>query len=253
VGGAIAQDEPYFQPRFEATKTPTPPPPPPVYSFAKIQPRLALLCEGLESDGRRAKLVQIAEEEAKTERECISCRSFWRSFVTACGKLGPKPTPTPKVLRPLVSSSEHPGGAEGSPEVKVAVTPPDTPTAMPMPRPRYPSTALLDTTSRVSTELYSEGRGNGATYMVLDRFVGTVLIRGDLSAAEREYYEIFTTYLMAAWQGRHTVPRYYPLGKMRSLDEVLPGNPAPNPTPTPTIEVVDRASPEADTLADAEG
>ena len=103
VGGAIAQDEPYFQPRFEATKTPTPPPPPPVYSFAKIQPRLALLCEGLESDGRRAKLVQIAEEEAKTERECISCRSFWRSFVTACGKLGPKPTPTPKVLRPLVS------------------------------------------------------------------------------------------------------------------------------------------------------
>jgi len=237
---ALAQEETYFHPRFEATKTPSPPPPPPVYSFAKIQPRLTQLCEGLEADGRRARLVQIAEEEAKAEKECISCRSFWRSFVTACGKSAPKPTAVPKVSDTPVTSSESPGGEEKSSEEESVPTPTHTPTAIPTPKPRYPSTALLDTTSRVSTELYSEDQGDGATYMVLDRFVGTVMVRGDLTIAEREYYEIFTTYLMAAWQGRQKSPRHYLLGKARSLEEMLPGSAVPTPPvgsiPPPTPE-----------------
>jgi len=67
---------------------------------------------------------------------------------------------------------------------------------------RYPSTAVLDDASRVSTATYAVDSGEGQVAEMFRYFAKTVREAPGLSVAEREYYDIFLTYLLAAWAGR---------------------------------------------------
>ncbi len=67
---------------------------------------------------------------------------------------------------------------------------------------RYPSTAVLDDASRVSTATYAVDSGDGQVAEPFRYFANTVREAPGLSVAEREYYDIFFTYLLAAWAGR---------------------------------------------------
>jgi len=221
VPGASAQDD-FFKPVIEVTVTPRQQKgPPPVFSFARMEPRFRTLCLGLEEDGRRERIVSIATAGVAREKVCVTCRSFWKMVVQACGKLGPRPTPTPKPARkkrekgaqdtpPVIeasadaqsSSSESSDTSEPSEAVA-------TPTAVsPLngtsgrSQLRYPSTEVLDQASRVSVATYESDNGAGQDAEMFRYFAKTIRENSDLSPPEREYYDVFLTYLLAAWAGR---------------------------------------------------
>lgn len=203
---AACQDESYFKPHFDPTATPKPPPPPPVFSFAKFEDSFREMCSEMEIEGRRARFVRIAEEQADTEKVCISCRSWWRSIVAACGKLGPKPTPKPKKVK-TKSAEEIPTDlVEGSDKEGDMLNAAEAPSPSPSPtkavQERYPSTLLLDAASRFSTEMYESDKDNGAILISLSNMIKIVRETKDLTPAEREYFEIVFSYLTAAWDGR---------------------------------------------------
>jgi hypothetical protein len=160
----------------------------------------------MEQEGRREHFVRIAEEQAASEKICISCRSWWRSLVAACGKLGPKPTPKPKKTKtiPPVQSPTDTGESattEGE-SSDGAETPAPSPTPTKAPLERYPSTVLLDTASRFSTEMYEADKENGAILLSLHNMIRVVRETKDLTPAEREYFDTLFSYLTAAWDGR---------------------------------------------------
>jgi hypothetical protein len=179
-----------------------------------MEPNFRALCKGLEADGRRERVVSIAEAGVAREKVCITCRSFWKMIVGACGKLGPRPTPTPKAKKTKKpkegeESAPHEGVASsdgGGGDVSEAAI--ATPTGAPSngneaSRPeRYPSTALLDEASRVSIETYEVDDGTGTDSEMFRYFEKTVRETPGLSSMEREYYDLFFTYLLAAWAGR---------------------------------------------------
>lgn len=96
--------------------------------------------------------------------------------------------------------------AEQSP-VTTSASP--SPTASPTPQPaRYPSTELIDAASRLSQGLYElePGFGAGTTFEATQRLSRDLLSQKDLSPAERDYYSIFSAYLLSAWEGRPGSP-----------------------------------------------
>jgi hypothetical protein len=60
----------------------------------------------------------------------------------------------------------------------------------------------LDEASRVSSSIYALDAGDGQLAEMFRYFGKTVREDPGLSAAEREYYDIFLAYLLAAWEGR---------------------------------------------------
>jgi hypothetical protein len=237
---AWAQDD-FFKPVFEATPTikkhekGTA-----IFSFARFEPDFKGMCKGLEEDGRRERIVAIAEVGVKKEKECITCRSFWKMIVAACGKLGPRPTPTPKPKKtrrgkdaeeaetagatqeakpetPQVSTNEP---QTGEPTNAVAVPTSATPPAATGKgrQVRYPSTEVLDEVSRVSSEIYALDSGDGQVAEMVRYFAKTVRETPGLSIVEREYYDIFLTYLLAAWSGRVDATRKPPPTPAAELD-----------------------------------
>lgn len=217
---ASAQED-FFKPKFEAaapTKKPQAPEPQ-IFSFQRFEGDFTVLCTELEGDGRRERLVKIAEAGVVRERECITCRSFWKMVVSACSRLGPRPTPKPK---PTKKTKTQKSGKEEPPSEESAAPPteatdvqeesgdesvredtpiPPTPTKGPK-QERYPSVALINEASRVSTAVYSLDSGDGQVAKTFQYFAKTVRETPDMSSAEREYYDIFLTYLLAAWDGR---------------------------------------------------
>ena len=221
ITGSVSAQDDFFKPSIEAA--------PPkkhkegesqIFSFGRFEGEFATLCTELESDGRRDRLVKIAEAGVVREKECITCRSFWKMFVSACGRLGPRPTPAPKPTKksskqmpvqetptPDVSSeSQAPDGkateegADGGPvlhETPVSATPTRAPR-----QERYPSVALINEASRLSTAVYVLDSGDGQVAKMFRYFAKTVRETPDMSSPEREYYDIFLTYLLAAWDGR---------------------------------------------------
>jgi len=232
---ALAQEE-FFKPEIEVPPTKTPVGGTHVYSFGRFEADFSQLCVDLEKEGRRERLVKIAETRVDAEKECITCRSFWKMIVSACGRLGPKPTPRPtKTPRPRVqkgassesseessssseeSASSEPAGENTSSGAETPVV--ATPTQRP-PEQRYPSVALLDLASRFSTRVYELDPDNGPTSQMFRALAATVQGQKDLSSAEREYYDIFFSYLLAAWDGRVDSTKL--------------------PTPTPEARVLER-------------
>jgi hypothetical protein len=169
-------------------------------------------------------VVQIAEAGVKREKECITCRSFWKMVVSACVSAGPRPTPTPKPVKtkrakvseedgggttdkmdegesrpPSEDAQQVSGPVDDSASGESTVVP--TPTKAPKDV-RYPSTTALDQASRVSTSTYALDSGEGQVAEMFRYFASTIRGASDLSPSEREYYDIFLTYLLAAWSGR---------------------------------------------------
>jgi hypothetical protein len=143
-------------------------------------------------------------------------------IVNACGKLGPRPTPKPKSIRakkgkegqiPVedsspeqaegVESKEGVNSAPGGEQVPVTSTVAVAPPGKASPRQvRYPSTEVLDGASRISVATYAEDSGEGQAAEMFRYFEKSVRDTANLSTAEREYYDILFTYLLAAWAGR---------------------------------------------------
>jgi hypothetical protein len=212
---ALAQDD-FFRPVIEATPTAQHEGPPPIFSFARLERDFSALCKGLEEDGRRARIVSIAEAGVAREKVCITCRSFWKMIVSSCGKLGPRPTPTPKppkkkkgvpteepveTATPVAESLDVSSAVESSRESSQAIATP-TVSAAATRQNRYPSTEVLDEASRVSSSIYALDSGDGQVAEMVRYFAKTVRETSGLSDQEREYYDTFLTYLLAAWDGR---------------------------------------------------
>ncbi len=216
-GGSAQEldEEPIFKPIIAPTPTRKPTAAPAVFSFARFEPNFRLLCEELEGDGRRERLVSIAVAETdRTDQTCISCRALWRSVLGGCAKIGPRPTPKPKVQKgsPTPANVGAAGGGESSEDSEAGEidsaeggtpTPlPPTPSPTPKPKARTPSTAAADTASRISVAAYALDPGDGGVHPAFEHLVSVVLATKDLTAAEREYFENLFTFLMAAWDGR---------------------------------------------------
>lgn len=201
----LAQDAPFFRPTLEPTPTRKSAGPPPVFSFSRFEPDLRSLCVGMEVEGRRERFVSIAEQVLESDKGCISCKSIWRSVISACGKLGPKPTPRPKAQGKKRPPTKPEPEAEGSAE-----QPEEAPTegvdqgaALPPQRKaRTPSTELLDSASQFGVRLYNEDQGGGSVATTFAYVVKTVNEFKGLSKEEREYYDTLFAYLLAPWEGR---------------------------------------------------
>ena len=231
-----AQDGDFFRPTIEIPATKTPVGGQDVYSFSRLDPDFTALCIDLEQERRRDRIVKIAETAMEREKDCITCRSFWKMIVGACGRLGPKPTRTPKPSK-AVSQLSKKGGAENevvakdvgqsssSAEGASASSAGDASDAARLVtrttlNDRYPSVAMLDHVSRLSISLYESDPGEGATAQMLHHLAKTVREAPDLSAPEREYYDILFTYLLAAWDGRvdsTTLPPPTPSSAIREM------------------------------------
>lgn len=233
-----AQDD-FFKPVFEPTPTKKAESAAPIFSFARFEPEFRGLCRELENDGKRQRLVDIARAGVEREKKCITCRSLWKMVVAACSKLGPRPTPKPKPQKkgkrdqgtqetpaPADTGTEAPqssaettddSGAEG-------LTPtPTQPDSLPQlggkDRVRYPSTVALDEASKVSTHIYELDSGDGQLAEMFRYLAQTVRGTPDLTATEREYFDIFLTYLLAAWAGREDSTKLPPPTPGPELDE----------------------------------
>ena len=137
-------------------------------------------------------------------------------IVSSCGKLGPRPTPTPKppkkkkgvpteepveTATPVAESLDVSSAVESSRESSQAIATP-TVSAAATRQNRYPSTEVLDEASRVSSSIYALDSGDGQVAEMVRYFAKTVRETSGLSDQEREYYDTFLTYLLAAWDGR---------------------------------------------------
>jgi hypothetical protein len=82
-----------------------------------------------------------------------------------------------------------------------------TSTPAPTPQPeRHPSTELVDAVSRLSQGLYELEPGFGNTFFATQKLSEDLLGQKDLTPAERDYYSIFSAYLLSAWEGRPGSP-----------------------------------------------
>jgi hypothetical protein len=54
--------------------------------------------------------------------------------------------------------------------------------------------------------LYEKDGGDGVVFESVQFFADVLMKQDDLSPAEREYYGIFTAYLLSAWHGRPNSP-----------------------------------------------
>lgn len=172
-----------------------------VFSFARYETALREICREMELDGRRTKLVQLSEVERKGNPDCSSCRALWKSIYWACrdsAVLDMKGSSKEKKKKPE-------GPKEESEKDRAAGQPRPQPTATPRPLQRYPTTAMLDLTSRLSVSLYSQDSGTGGYYKALQSFVETLTRHPSLTPAERDYYAVFVSFLMASWVDRENL------------------------------------------------
>lgn len=163
-----------------------------VYSFARFNGLFWVMCNGLEAEGRRARVFEVAKVGLAEELDCSSCRALYRQFIQACG-----PTKSPK---PKVKPKRAPSAESGADEDTVAPVPTPPPPA------RFPRTDVVDAASRLSAGLYELEPGAGSTFNAVKNFESRLLHQKDLSPGERDYFGVLTTYLLAGWDGRPDSP-----------------------------------------------
>jgi hypothetical protein len=155
-----------------------------IQSFGRFESNLKQMCAGLDLDGRRERLFNIAIVQKKEERACPLCRSLWGTVAGAC-------KPAPKKEPPKKKKKD---------EEEVEAEP--TPTPKPQVKQRYPAPVLLDLISRMADGMYEAESDDKAVRRALDSIVTAVMSASDLSIAEREYFETLFAFLTAPWEGR---------------------------------------------------
>ena len=162
-----------------------------LYSFDRYADQLRQICNLLERDHRRERLSRAAFDEIRIGVACKSCKAFLREVVEQCHyrkTVVPRPTVATK------QATETPATDGATPTGAASVTT--------LAAARYPLTEALDRVSSLSSMLYERDGGDGTVFESV-RFFADVLMRlEDLSPAERDYYGIFTAYLLSAWDGR---------------------------------------------------
>jgi hypothetical protein len=213
-----------------------------IFSFARFTSIFKDLCNSLRVDGREARLFEVSEKGLADRSSCGGCRALYRQVVFWCRpqesqqavarKKNPTPTPTATVTPTATASdeedsqdvageegieTEEKGGEEDAGEssedadaVEIEPTkapPTATPSPSPTPQPaRYPSTEVIDAVSRLSAGLYELEPGFGATFEAARTLSQQLLSQDELTAAERDYYALFSSYLLSAWEGRPDSP-----------------------------------------------
>jgi hypothetical protein len=198
ICSANAEDDGFTPPDAKPTKTEPKPREAKVFSFGRFEAPLRDICREMELDGRRTKLVQLSEVERKGNADCASCRALWKSIYWACrdsAVLDTKDASKGKKKEPERPKEEG-EGEEGAEEA------PPEPTPTPKPLQRYPTTAMLDLTSRLSVSLYKQDPGTGGYHKALESFANTLTRDPSLTPAERDYYSVFVSFLMASWADR---------------------------------------------------
>jgi hypothetical protein len=176
----------------------------PVFSFDRYSSRLREICNLMELDHRRERLGKIAFDDIRNGTPCKSCRALLKEVVEQCQyrkKVVIRPTTAPK------ASPTTPATPADS-VVSVATTPTSTEKSVQeVPQAaRYPRTDLLDATSALSAEFYERDSGEGATFESVKYLADSIMGQGGLTPAERDYFGIFTAYLVSAWSGRPDSP-----------------------------------------------
>jgi len=178
----------------------------PVFSFGRYRSRLREICNLMEFDRRRERLGKIAFEDLRNGNPCKSCRPLLKEVVEQCQyrkKVVVRPTVAARPAETATSMADQNATplADFTPAVGSRSAENNAPEAA-----RYPRTDLLDATSALSVEFYERDSGQGATFESVKYFADLIERQGDLSPAERDYFGIFTSYLLSAWMGRPDSP-----------------------------------------------
>ena len=155
-----------------------------IQSFGRFESNLKQMCAGLDLDGRRERLFNIATVQKKEERACPLCRSLWGTVAGAC--------------KPVLK--KEPPKKKKKDEEEVEAEP--TPTPKPQIKQRYPAPVLLDLVSRMADGMYDAESDDQAVRRAVDSVVTAVMSASDLSIAERDYFETLFAFLTAPWEGR---------------------------------------------------
>jgi hypothetical protein len=192
-----------------------------IYSFSRFSGDFKELCRLAEVDGRRERLYSVAAKGMLEEQGCPTCRALLKQIVSSCYvKATPAivDTPNKEEVQAVVTevAEATPGAtlggnlgvsAEVTAEATVSVTEAnvksDKTTAVAR---RFPSTELVDRLSRLSLALYDFGPGSGAVFEALKSFERRLLFGGELTPGERDYFEVFFSYLFSSWSGRPGSP-----------------------------------------------
>lgn len=170
----------------------------PVYSFARFNGLFKAICAGLEAEGRRARVFEVAKIGLAEESDCSSCRALYRQLLQSCGA-PVSPRSSKKPFNKGAQQDDGRGAGEAVSELPESTPTPATPA-------RYPRTDLLDAVSRLSAELYELEPGAGSTFKAVKNFEERLLKVKDLTPGERDYFGVLTTYLLASWDGRPDSP-----------------------------------------------
>jgi predicted component of type VI protein secretion system len=171
-----------------------------IYSLARFNFIFQEMCDGLDAEGRRMRVLQVSKLALQEESSCASCRAFYRQLIQTCAtpvRIKGKPTEPPATVtpEPAADDAAKQGVVEG------AATPAVTPTPLPQPG-RYPRTDVVHAASRLSHVLYEMEPGAGSTFKAVKGFEVRLMALKDLTPGERDYYGVLSTYLLSAWQGR---------------------------------------------------
>lgn len=187
---ATAEDVP-FHPRFDGiehrSKKQSEPTPisnsemKEIYSFDRFSGSLKQVCDLLESDGRKTRVYEMARERLRDPSLTKSYRALLKEIVLRC---------KPKLDVPSDQSPRETPETESTPK----------------PAARYPSTALLDRVSALSSSMYERDAGVGPVFLATRELADNLRKETLNIPAERDYFAIFNEYLLSAWQGRPEAP-----------------------------------------------
>jgi len=152
-----------------------------IYSFERFSPFVKQVCELLESDGRMTELYEMARVRSRDPSLSTSYRALLREIALRC---------KPKLELPTPSNGEQTPAAEITPAAAQ----------------RYPSTALLDRVSALSSAMYERDPGNGPVFHAVRELADTLRKESLEVPGERDYFAIFNEYLLSAWHGRPEAP-----------------------------------------------
>lgn len=152
-----------------------------IYSFDRFSGSLKQVCDLLESDGRKTRVYEMARDRLRDPSLTKSYRALVKEVVLRC---------KPRLDVPSDQSPRETPEAESTPK----------------PAARYPSTALLDRVSALSSLMYERDAGIGPVFLATRELADNLRKETLNIPAERDYFAIFNEYLLSAWQGRPEAP-----------------------------------------------